>query len=511
MKSNHSMGHKQLVINLVSNIVAFSTSFLISFVLTPYLIMHIGKEAYSFYPMSNNLIGYLTIVTLALNSMVSRFISVNYNQGEFNKAHSYYSSAFLANVLVILLLLFPVTFFINNIENILNIPSNIIEDVKVLFALVFVSLLIDLVSSVFSVATFVRNRMELRALSEIFKSIFRIVLFVILFSFFDISVVFIGIVAIGVSVLNLLVQYLFSKKLLPQFSISWSSFSLLSIKTLLFSGFWNVVNALGSSLLLGMTLFLTNRYLGAEAGGNLSIALLLPAFITGIISIMSSVLIPKMTQVHATNNHDDLVKEVLFSQKILSVITTVPISIVIIFSDEFLKLWVPSEYSVLLSELSIILLIPLLIHGNMWCVYSVNIVINKLKKLSLVLLFLGALNVAFCILWFQFFSINIYVIPLLSIVINIIYYLLFVPVMTARNLNINMFFYFPSILKSILFTFVFVCSSLYLKSYLTIVNWFDLFVFSVLIGLSGLVIHCFIIMTRKEFIQSYRSLKRRRT
>ena len=502
------MGHKQLVINLVSNIIAFSTSFLISFVLTPYLIIHIGKEAYSFYPMSNNLIGYLTIVTLALNSMVSRFISVNYNQGEFNEAQSYYSSAFLANALVILLLLFPITFFINNIDNILNIPIGIIEDVKTLFTLVFVSLLIDLATSVFGVATFVRNRMELRALSEIFKSTFRIILYVILFSFFEISLVFIGIVAIGVSMLNFLVQYLLSKRLLPQLSISWSTFSLLAIKALLSSGFWNVVNALGVSLLLGMALFLTNRYLGTEASGNLSLALLLPAFITGIISMIASVLIPRVTQVHATNNHEDLVKEVVFSQTILSFVTTVPISIVIIFSDEFFKLWIPSEYSFLLTELSIILLLPLLIHGNMWCVYSVNIVINKLKKLSLLLLTLGVLNIIFCILWFQFFSINIYVIPLFSIVINVIYYLLFVPVITARNLNINTFFYFPSIFKSILFAFVFICTCLYLKSYISIVYWFDLLFFSVVFGLFGIVVHCFIIMSPKEFILSYIALKR---
>ena len=45
------MYKKQLSINLIANIMSFSIGVGVSFILTPFLIEHIGKEAYGFYPL----------------------------------------------------------------------------------------------------------------------------------------------------------------------------------------------------------------------------------------------------------------------------------------------------------------------------------------------------------------------------------------------------------------------------------------------------------------------------
>ena len=65
------MGNNRLTINLISNIISYSSTILISFVLTPYLINTLGKEAYSFYPLANNFVNFMGILTLALNSMAN--------------------------------------------------------------------------------------------------------------------------------------------------------------------------------------------------------------------------------------------------------------------------------------------------------------------------------------------------------------------------------------------------------------------------------------------------------
>ena len=51
---------KRLAINLVSNLTAFIIQFGINLFLTPYIVNSLGSEAYSFIPLTNNIIGYIT-------------------------------------------------------------------------------------------------------------------------------------------------------------------------------------------------------------------------------------------------------------------------------------------------------------------------------------------------------------------------------------------------------------------------------------------------------------------
>ena len=78
---------KQLSINLIANVAAYSVNIIISFFMTPYLIRVLGKEAYSFYPIANNFVQYMGIITVALNSMASRFITIELAKGNDYKAN----------------------------------------------------------------------------------------------------------------------------------------------------------------------------------------------------------------------------------------------------------------------------------------------------------------------------------------------------------------------------------------------------------------------------------------
>lgn len=179
------MDKKQLIINLTSNIVAFSSSFIISFILTPYLISHIGKDAYSFFPMSNNILGYFSIASLALNSMMARFITIEREKGNFTKAQMYLSSGFYSNIIMALVFLVPMIVFTVYIDSILNVPTEILKDVQLLFACVFAAMLVGLASTAYGVATFAANRLDLRALGELIRGLLRIGLFVGFFIFLN--------------------------------------------------------------------------------------------------------------------------------------------------------------------------------------------------------------------------------------------------------------------------------------------------------------------------------------
>ena len=129
---------KQTAINLIAKIVSYGTTYLIAFFLTPYLVEKIGSEAYSYYPLANNFTSYMSIITIALNSMASRFITIALTKNEKENANKYFASIFFGNVLMSAILLIPMTIIVIFLDSILNIPVDLVISIKLLFSLVFI-------------------------------------------------------------------------------------------------------------------------------------------------------------------------------------------------------------------------------------------------------------------------------------------------------------------------------------------------------------------------------------
>ena len=310
------MKNSRLGISLVANIISTLVSLGVSFVLTPYLIRTIGKEAYSFFPLANNFVSYMTIFSLALNSMVSRFITIAIAENKLGKAHTYFSTVFFSNIILSIFLLIPIFIIIALIDQFLDIPSGQLVDVRILFILIFASMLINLIFSVFGVSTFVKERMDLYALQSIGQNLLRAILYLGLFLVFPPSIIIMGVVTIVTSLYTGSVQYIFTRKFLPEFRIRRSEFDRTAVRELMSSGFWNAINSLGSSLLQSMTLLLSNILIGATASGSLSIVQTLPNLMTTIISAIYGVLLPRIANVYARGEKYQTENTVIFTQKI---------------------------------------------------------------------------------------------------------------------------------------------------------------------------------------------------
>ena len=211
---------KQTAINLIAKIVSYGTTYLIAFFLTPYLVEKIGSEAYSYYPLANNFTSYMSIITIALNSMASRFITIALTKNEKENANKYFASIFFGNVLMSAILLIPMTIIVIFLDSILNIPVDLVISIKLLFSLVFISMIINLLTNVFGVSFFSQNRIDLNSICDIVIGVTRVVLYVILFLCFEPNIIYVGIVAVVVALLTFIFQFSFTKKLsLQEFGI----------------------------------------------------------------------------------------------------------------------------------------------------------------------------------------------------------------------------------------------------------------------------------------------------
>ena len=126
--------NRQLTINLIASVLSFLINLGISFFLTTYVTKNIGIEAYGFVSLGTNFINYVSLITIALNSMASRFITIEIHKDNWDSANKYFNSVLMGNIIVASTLLIPITFLILKLESLINIPSNLISDVKFLLA-----------------------------------------------------------------------------------------------------------------------------------------------------------------------------------------------------------------------------------------------------------------------------------------------------------------------------------------------------------------------------------------
>ena len=185
---------KRIGINFIANCVSFVIQLIISFIMTPIIIRSVGKEIYGFYPISTNIVTYMSIVTTALNALGSRYITIALAKNDIEDAKKYFSSLFTVNIILTTILILPTIFVILYLDKILNIPFDAIDSIKVLFSLVLSSALINIVSNVFGVATFAKNRIDLRSIREIIASIIKLILFVLFYYFLNSSIIYVGVV-----------------------------------------------------------------------------------------------------------------------------------------------------------------------------------------------------------------------------------------------------------------------------------------------------------------------------
>ena len=157
-----SSDNKRLAINIIANIIAFAVNFVISFFLTPYIVETVGKEAYGFVSLN-----YASLITVALNSMASRFITIEIQKKDYDSASKYFSSILIANILICLVVAIPLALIVIFLQNIVNVPQDSLIDIKILWTLLFTNFAIDLISNVFAISTFARNRIDLYAKKSI--------------------------------------------------------------------------------------------------------------------------------------------------------------------------------------------------------------------------------------------------------------------------------------------------------------------------------------------------------
>jgi len=457
------VSRKRLAINIVANGLSLLANFLVGFLLTPYITKSVGIEGYGFVGLALSITSYVSIATIAINSMAGRFIAISYHKQEYDKANDYFNSILIVNALIAVVMVIPFALLVSFVSNVFNVPGRLLLDVQLLFGFTFIWFLVGLAGTAFSVATFVSNRLDLSSARSIVSSVIRLASVGLMYIYLKPAVYYMGISFAAIAIFEVAVNIHFIKKLTPKLKVNMKSMSWSCLREMFIAGIWNSLNAIGNILARGLDLLVANLFLGPVAMGVLAIGKTIPAFISSMIGAMGSPFSPQFTYTYALDNPAELKIQIVQSIKILGVLSNVPIILLAVLGSKFFKLWMPNEDATILHVVSIICIFDYAVAGCLEGLHGIFYVVNRIKATSLFYFCSGLANAIVVLIAMQFVqdrTAGVYVVAGVSTVIGFFGALLFLPVYGARCLGLKSGVFYPAVLRSL-----FLCVSLSIACY----------------------------------------------
>ena len=482
------MGKKQTYKNLVFNILAFVVQFVTSFYISPIIVSGVGASAYGFIGLANDFISYAGIITSVFNSVAARFIANSYYKKDFDKANNYFNSLIVTNFGLAGVFGVLGVILVPNLNQVISVPIDILVDVKITFALTFLSYCITLITMVFTTSTFVANRTDLQGIRDIIKHIVRFALIIVFLNFVSIKLYWTSAALLIATAIVAVLNVSLTRKLTPELKFSLKMANVKYVSELAKSGCWMALTSISTILLRGLDLTIANIMLGEYEMGILSIARTFPNNFTSVISTIAPVFTPVFLSYYAKKNLSELKNQVEQSINMMALIMFVPISGFIVFSQDFYGLWqrslTPTEIN-MVAALSSITVIQAYFNSTTATMAQLSVVSNKLKLPVFISLGCGLASIIMDILLIKFTSIGIYALVISPTVVMILRYVLFNSIYGAYCINQPWKCFFSTVMKIWVAIPILIIGMIFIRRVVSITNWSGLMIAAILSAIFG--------------------------
>lgn len=499
MASEKSVKQKT-AINLLCSMGVLVANILVSFFLSPYIIRTIGVEANGFVNLAINFTTYASLVVSALNAMAARFVLFAYVNKDYQKANLYYNSVFWGNLIIAAICFAIAAIMIPNLENFIDIPARLQRDVKILFIFVFAGFLIRTAAPNWDCGTYVTNRLDRTYIPIMLSTIFRCIFLCTIFALFEPRVWMVTLCTFIITVTLLLVEGYNTATLAPELRISFRKpiCSWAAIKELVGSGIWNSISSAGNMLLHSVDLLICNLSLGATAMGVLSLSKTIPNIYIQLAESIRGAFGPELNYHYAVKDTQGMLQAMRRAMKLTAVTLTVPVAGIIVMSDCFFNLWVPSQDAIQLQILTVLGLMNYVLVSGIVILYSMFTIANKVKYNSIAQMICGVTSLVVTLALIRFTDWDLYAVAGVSCLVGILRDLFFTIPVTSRFVGVKWTTFYPQVGLSVLCSAMTIVIGVLVRMVMPTDTWLSFFLTCGVVALLGLGANMVIVLNKEE-------------
>lgn len=433
-------------LNLVTSLVTMLISLATSFFLSPFIVRTLGPEANGFSQLAGQFVSYASLIVTAFNSMSGRFITIAYHRGEKEQAQGYYSTTWGLNLIISALFIPAAIYVVLNIQKLVVIEDASVTDVKILFACIFLNYFFGLLTSLYSVALFVKNSLFYGNTIGMCTTLLNALLLLAAFTFLPARIFYVSFVGLLLTLAVFPINIKLRDRFTPELYFDSKQFSWSYVKDLFFAGIWNTVNQCGHILNTGLDLLLANWFVSPFLMGVLAVSKSVPTMITSVSLNINNSFSPSVTQIWAMGSRDEILRQLDISVKISMLLVSIPLVTFCCFGYDFYRLWQPTLDAKQLTILSILGCMAFIPVAGTQTLFNVYTAANKLKVNSVSFVICGAINILAIYLCLKRFpQYSIYAIAGISTIFSVLRNMTVTLPYTAHLLGLKWYAFYKTI------------------------------------------------------------------
>lgn len=378
--------------NALFRLAAYVASAALFLAITPFIIKQIGVGAYGLIGIGNSILNYMAIATVAITSIVGRNLVFAVERRNHEEANRQLSTSLWGLGLFFVILLIPVVPAVLWLEKLLVIPVPLQGQAKVMFACMVVSFAFVTLSIPFGASAFVRNRLDISSGLNLAKQVMTFGLIFLLFRYIQASLATYGYALIVASVVFALANVWVFLRLLPAVQVGWRWVKASLLKQILSFGGWITLNHIGSLLYLQTDLIVVNQLLGPEATGKFAAIALVSGQLRAVGGMISGLFDPNQTALAARGDLAGLIKYVVRSVRITTMLMALLVGLFCGFTREILQVWLGHEFAAA-TPIAIVLTFHLIINVGITPLFGAQLALGHVKIPGIVTLVMGLANI----------------------------------------------------------------------------------------------------------------------
>jgi membrane protein EpsK len=233
---------RQLPRNSFLQVLSFVSTVAIGIWLVPYLVRHLGSAAYGLIPIAGSLTQYVALISHSISSAVARFLTMALQRNDHEDANRIFNTAFFSYLAIGLIQIPIFALLIWNANWLFSIPQGLYRDATILLLCSAGAFLINLLSSVFVVPLYAKNRLDISRGMDIARQVLRLTGIVVTFLCLGPKLRYVGYVYLSLSVFLALVRMFVARWQAPMLRLSLASYDLRKVRQLMTMGGWLLVN-----------------------------------------------------------------------------------------------------------------------------------------------------------------------------------------------------------------------------------------------------------------------------
>ena len=424
--------------NTGASVLFFAFNILTAVYFVPFQLHYLHQSGYGIVGVANAVVSYLQALTFALLGTTFRFVTMNLARGDREEADSY-ASTHLAAVVYAIVVLLPicavVSYFTPGLLK--KIPPDQIANTRILFFLCYANFTLLLAATPYQLATYLRQRFDIRNLLDIANQVFRYSTWVVVFAIAVPQLWYIGLGYMIGSAVALVATMVAARRLTPDFRPSVRRFDMRKFVEMARMGGWVGLDALGNMLYWSTDLLIITRMLGPAATGRYVVVWGFAMMLRSVISMMGAVIAPTTVAAYARHEWDAMRTNLTRAIKFISLGLALMLGILCGLGLPFLTWWLRKEIpdaSVLgtLSLLMWLMIAHLVANSALEPINALTLAANKVAAPCIATIVSAVIKIALSVLLIKFTSLGMVAVAIAGLITFTLRQLVFGPIYAGR-------------------------------------------------------------------------------